>query len=477
MHVNFYRFRSIDALIGERQELQKQEVYFSAPEGLNDPIEGFKDLFWQGDHIVWRNLLRHYLVCLLKTISIALIAGNDFKSAISRGLIFGDLPDAPIKNTYERICAAFFANCDLERLPQLIADCNYPFRRDDLEFILLAIHGIAFTLIFRIFREDKIIPQAESPPLDLPASETTVDALKRTLTTIATNKDGLDADALRGLFSATAHVARQSILIRYLSDSDISSRAWHSIFYSFPEWYVDHIGDLVFPDWYAACFVADPTHAAMWGNYADGHKGVCLHFRAEPNANGQPMLKIRGLRGVSGSQKGMVMNYGDLALTFDKMNYVANFEPIDFFRTIGRLPLPTLQSAWYTDAEGNVSECAGAVFSSEEQWRKQYWDSFSRHVNAKLNDWRHEDEYRLILTSALDLFSDAKDRKLTYRFSDLEGIVFGIRTRLEDKEQIINIIRAKCNEHGRKAFTFSQATYAPYSGRIEILPLDLLRFE
>jgi hypothetical protein len=32
---------------------------------LNDPLEGFKDLFWKGDVIVWKNLLRHYLLCFM----------------------------------------------------------------------------------------------------------------------------------------------------------------------------------------------------------------------------------------------------------------------------------------------------------------------------------------------------------------------------------------------------------------------------
>jgi hypothetical protein len=27
-------------------------------------MEGYKDVYWTGDRIVWRNLLRHYLLCL-----------------------------------------------------------------------------------------------------------------------------------------------------------------------------------------------------------------------------------------------------------------------------------------------------------------------------------------------------------------------------------------------------------------------------
>jgi len=68
---SFYRFRSLDALLGQRQELEKQEIYFAAPEELNDPMEGYKDLVWNGDEIAWRNLLRHYLLCFDQTFSAA----------------------------------------------------------------------------------------------------------------------------------------------------------------------------------------------------------------------------------------------------------------------------------------------------------------------------------------------------------------------------------------------------------------------
>ena len=94
---------------------------------------------------------------------------------------------------------------------------------------------------------------------------------------------------------------------------------------------------------------------------------------------------------------------------------------------------------------------------------------------TKLCDWRHEEEYRLMLTSVLGTFQEAKDRKLVYGFTDLEGLIFGIRTPLEDKVRIVNIIAKKCAEQGRKSFEFSQASYNAQSGKIELRSLDLLK--
>lgn len=42
-----YRFRPLKRLL-QYGELEKQEIYFASPSELNDPMEGFRDLFWRG---------------------------------------------------------------------------------------------------------------------------------------------------------------------------------------------------------------------------------------------------------------------------------------------------------------------------------------------------------------------------------------------------------------------------------------------
>src|SRR5580692_7418875 len=106
---HLYRFRPIDAVLDRYEELAKQEIYFSPPEDLNDPMEGYKDVFWLGDRIVWRNLLRHYLLCLLKTTAVCLMAGPDFDRAVLKTMIFSayqDLPETRVRTIYQRACEA-----------------------------------------------------------------------------------------------------------------------------------------------------------------------------------------------------------------------------------------------------------------------------------------------------------------------------------------------------------------------------------
>ncbi|AEA67494.1 Hypothetical protein PSEBR_m438 [Pseudomonas brassicacearum subsp. brassicacearum NFM421] len=63
-----YRFRPVNRLLNEdgtSGELDSQYIFFASPEKLNDPLEGYKDIYFCGDKIVWRNLIKHYLRCLI----------------------------------------------------------------------------------------------------------------------------------------------------------------------------------------------------------------------------------------------------------------------------------------------------------------------------------------------------------------------------------------------------------------------------
>jgi hypothetical protein len=64
MPAAFYRFRRASAVLDEFQELERGTIYFAPPEELNDPMEGYKDLFWSGDVVVWRSLFKHYILVL-----------------------------------------------------------------------------------------------------------------------------------------------------------------------------------------------------------------------------------------------------------------------------------------------------------------------------------------------------------------------------------------------------------------------------
>ena len=161
MKKEFYRFRSINNLIGEFSELEMQSTYFAAPELLNDPLEGFRDVFWDGDIIVWKNLFRHYLLCLERLCSLLVISGEDSPILAEHMPIFSgedNFPTGMYKEIFSKTSEIFFKNKYLSKLICQIANRSTPVRKDELSFYLSNIHNFALDTINQSYETHKIIP-------------------------------------------------------------------------------------------------------------------------------------------------------------------------------------------------------------------------------------------------------------------------------------------------------------------------------
>ena len=69
--------------------------------------------------------------------------------------------------------------------------------------------------------------------------------------------------------------------------------------------------------------------------------------------------------------------------------------------------------------------------------------------------------------------SETLNRRLTYNFEDLKGIIFGINMSDDDKMDIIDIILKKCCQSDRASFEFYQAYYSHESNSVERQKLDV----
>src|SRR5580700_1908363 len=159
--MSFYRFRSTDALLGEHQELERQEIYFASPRDLNDPLEEFKDLVWSGDGILWQNLLRHYLLCLTHAVMAALINGPDHTFAEMETFVFANqssLPTPEYGELHRRICESFFRHDDAVTLPELLAGRGSPIRRDELTTYLRLLHPHALNTVLTHMEDTAHLP-------------------------------------------------------------------------------------------------------------------------------------------------------------------------------------------------------------------------------------------------------------------------------------------------------------------------------
>jgi hypothetical protein len=212
----------------------------------------------------------------------------------------------------------------------------------------------------------------------------------------------------------------------------------------------------------------------MWGAYGDGHRGACLKYRTSATPEGQPKLDLYQATGLSGSLGGeSVTQFSFVPHVFEKINYTADYPEVDFFQSLGNIPRYKL-AFWYTGVGGKLSAVASDILRETSGWRDAYWRRFQERYSTKSEEWKHEEEYRIILSSMGLNFEEVESRKLKYKFSDLVGIIFGIKTSFEDKIKIMRIVDEKCRGESRRDFEFHQARYSHRKRKIELLPLSML---
>jgi hypothetical protein len=227
--------------------------------------------------------------------------------------------------------------------------------------------------------------------------------------------------------------------------------------------------------WYAACFIANCRSPSVWSHYGDAHRGICLKFKTGL-VNDLPSIKLHRIVGVKGSPGKFDFMYGDVDCQFYKVHYAKRYPEIDFFRSLGQVPTADINSSWYGDGNGNLSKCMPKGFTTTDDWHRGYWGKIYETITTKLEPWAYEDEYRLIMTELTIDYSPIGRRKAKYKFSDLEGIIFGMNTPEETKLSIFKVIQTKCRSEGRSNFKFYQAYYAKHAGDIEVAEMTFLKF-
>ncbi|WP_321392774.1 DUF2971 domain-containing protein [uncultured Desulfuromusa sp.] len=470
----FYRFRPISKLLG-KNELEEQIIYFAPPDQLNDPMEGYRDIYWSGDVTIWKCFFRHYLLCLERMCSLLIIAGEDHPLSEKDMPVFGggdDFPTEQYKNLFSKISKSFFSIKNVGLLINQIASRSTPVRRDELLFYLTCIHELAIEIIFQSYKEENLVQFGKGKQYkDSQLLEKIIQDDFFTSIEKAINEKDSRGQIIDFLFAAQRNIQHQTEIIhRYNGLINNNKKNKNLVFVEFTEKYIKQLEKLLYPEWYAACFMSQCNNSSIWGNYADNHTGACLIFRAQ-NEGENYYLNVNGINGWSSSSG---PKRGIIKLKFYPIKYIKGFGEIDFFRSLGRLPMPTLNSVWY-NFDSQKSECADDIFTNETEWRERYWGNFYRDITTKSNDWKFEKESRLILSSSLDSFLKKEDRLLNYHFDSLFGIIFGINTTIEDKLKIISIIDKKCEKLKRRDFKFFQAHYDSETGDISHKELGLLK--
>ena len=448
-----YRFRSMKRLLEDKyQELKKQEIYFASPEQLNDPMEGLRDIFWRGDKIVWENFFQHYVFCLYQTHLHFLVAGTFIQLNANNIpiLVRWDKLHSPSQRMFNEVWDRFL---DIAKIPEFIEDLentNRKIRDRELRMYLGLINSVMLGEIEEVFLANGLMPQSaiRRPSEELSSvGERLVSNLKA-MTQL--EEDEEKTNDLLQIYEATLYALK----IKFQLDNVIPTGTLGSNFllvhFDFSSLYLKEIENLLWFNWRAACCTENYHNSAVWSTYGDNHKGACLIFESTQIDESRQYSAVSGLH---------------------KVDYGPKLNEVDFFRSIGRATVGQLKELWYTDAEGNFSECAAHIPRDGEIdnddtvcWRKSYWDNFYRDITSKTKDWEYEQEWRLVLEDRW--LDEGEAPKLIYDFNSLKGIIFGIRASDEDILKAVKIIQKKCEKHGRADFKFYKAEYSQKTGDI-----------
>ena len=458
MPFHLYRFRSPKFLLGPKyQELERQEIYLPASDALNDPMEGYKDVYWRGDPVLWRNLLRHYMYCLTR-------ASVDYYQVPNRDVpnIYvmknkDDLPTdeykALVTSTTDQFLNSPVANAFVRLVSTLM-----PLRREGVSLCLSHLHLVALKMVWDTIGDLSLLPRGAI--FDIPdTAEASSVKLFAAIEQHALRGNQRLATELTNEFDRVSSQQRLGIVFRKGQKKVPRKRAF--LLLNFPGLYVDSlVSSLIHPPWYTACFSANCTNASMWGTYADGHKGAALIFDA--GSRDSPSISLDTPIGM-----GPDVIRGISKHSFQKVVYRDKAPEVDFFKFLGQVPSPRYQSDWLSESTGARSDLIN-LFRDLDSWRKELHDLLDASAVTKLTDWQHEDEYRIVKFSYLNII--AGNQNAQYDFAALSGIVFGMAMSAENKLAILNIITKKCRKYGRSGFQFFEATYNRATGKIEAIP-------
>lgn len=443
MSVNFknviYRFRNADALLDEFHELENQEIYFSPYADLNDPCEGRLNLYWEGDAILWRNLLKHYYVTFVHT-WIGMTLGMDDYRELN---MFVDLKRYLVSNQLED----FFSSRITEWVLRYMV-LRKKMYEEELTVLLRMVHRSATSVLMKHMQPEQQVVISLDNEMELPIIEEFVNGH---------SEEELE-QVYRHMELYMVHVGE-----KFCSKEGDERSAFFLI--EFPKEYIRGLSQLLYPNWYVACFCSSCMDARMWANYAGNHKGACLIFKTKEESE-KIAVRLRTCHSWS-SDVGAIYEYH--WETLHKMNYTDEFQAINFFEMLGNVPGGLIEH-WYQDE--NSEESAYSFRKNEEAWREQYWKHFHGFVTSKSKDWSGEEEVRVVLTDDLLMrFSTVEKRKVRYEFSELYGIVFGSRMSAENKQKVRKIIAEKCKAENRTDFKLFEEQFNRATRKIELIQI------
>lgn len=460
-----FRLRKTESLLETHEELEKQEIFFASPDELNDPLEGFLNIFWQGDRIAWRNFFKYYIYNL--SVMTYCAASNEELKLSREHIDFNvDLRCVPnpVLRKFYADCGNEFVNSALVmELVDYLSKSNKKLFRDELTYVLNSLHVMALKIVFsqasKIFVDPVFGAIGNSQAMDAQIpGRAFLDAVASDQLATTANLHKVNAYELSILALSKVALAERNGNILYL----VAGIQFD---------YIVRLIELVYNDIYICCFMMNFPKAPMWGYYADGHKGCCLIFSTEQTTYWDDYIKkptdrVMQVKRLSGK------NW--ISMKVSPVKYSNDYPEVCFFSSVGHVAKGIYQDSWLSES-GSRSYHYDRRYIDHDAWRDNYYTEAHRLFFQKASTWGDENEARAIIMNFPEQ-SSPRDRKLMYHFDNLQGIVFGAKTPASDKYKIMEIIHRKCREHNRDQFKFYQAFFSHIAGEMDMIELSGMNY-
>lgn len=457
-----YKMRSPNKLLeNPYYELERQEIYFSSLEKLNDPYEGVLDVCWKGDEVLWKNLLRQYLISLYRISNLFFFSKGEYDFSSKDIDVYENvekLPSEYDKKIFRDCEKDFFNDARIKSFVEFLIDSHYSFHEKDIKSLLSFINPIAVEYIFKKYDYEKtdFFAYLSTMIKDLKL-QTFFDQLKKKI------KQSTVSLILQ--YVSTINEQLYLITLHNNTNKDFTSRMAFFLT-QFPIEFINKLITLVVPKAFVSSFMLKIDNPTLWAYYAENHTGACLVFKCK-NSKGNLALKLNAE--TTGSSDSYLLT------NLNKIKYSRKTISINFFKYINALPLESLHKNWYEyRSKKTIYIDKFGIEKSLLKWKKELWDIIYLRSLRKLPEWKNENEYRLVINDNQRWDAKKDGIKAAYKFEDLDGIVFGYKMKIDDKLKVIEIIKKKCKENNRHHFNFYQANYSLKKNKMEIQKLDLL---
>lgn len=448
--MEIYHYRSIERAL---QEIENCTFYFATSEEVNDPIEGYVRIFWQGDKYAWEGLLRNYVRHLAKNILTSLSLTHDINTLYafhnSMAIDMTKTSIVPSDEVLKDIGDSFLADDRIQALTTFYGQRKLKIYEKGLKSILYFVGNIALKFCISKYSEMGIISKEDADNnLRILRDELPI---KKLFTLM--NENPPDSDQLNLASQIGIDCLEDITELRYIQDSIAFKlkqiKGWMTIPVDFPKLYAAQLKRMMYPSNFVVCFSLNDNNSAMWGNYADCHRGVCLIYETDKNGT----IEVKGDYNIPYPTKGKSISYG------------GDLVERNFFETLGGIN--SSKDEWLIGADGSCSSSLEA-FKDKEHWENEYRKICEIKAYSKLKEWASEQEYRIVLDSIYNDFSTQESRTLKYDPKCLRGVIFGIRTSEYDKRQIVEKLLKHKAEYDN--FNFYQAEFDDEKQIIAIRP-------